>query len=124
MCSSDLEELQAFGLLDKGDKELEVQSSLTARIVSRWIQSLPSASNSEDDVLEITHAESKDAVTNDKENDQPVEPKADSKLQCQGDQVDESSVEESMEDYGGDNVPISVKTRTLTTRRSSRIRKS
>ena len=118
------EELQAFGLLDKGDKELELQSSLTARIVSRWIQSLPSASNSEDDVLEIINAESKDAVTNDKENDQPVEPKADSKLQCQGDRVDESSVEDSMEDYGGDNAPISVKARTLTPRRSSRIRKS
>jgi len=108
------EELQAFGLLDKGDKELEVQKSLTARLVTRWIQSLPSASASEDD---IPSSHDRNNNTDEKEN---VSQAADSKELLQ----EENEVDDSERGEGDDDfVPTSVKVLPLQTRRSTRARK-
>jgi len=47
------EELQAFGLLEKGDKDLQVDKTMTAIVFRKLASSLPSAADSGDDNMNV-----------------------------------------------------------------------
>jgi hypothetical protein len=125
------EELQAFGLLEKGDKELEVHSSITARVVTRWINSLPSASESEEDAPPSNSpnnsvpAESNLVPIDDEGEEKENEVAADLKTHDPKSHMDQNFVMENDDDDDDDDyapTPVKKATEPLLTRRSTRAR--